>query len=441
MHQNSGSAEARISALLADVHRQVGRGRPAEAIAIQREAATEARKLAARFPDDLRLRQGLASVLYNLGSMLVSTGDVAAAVPELDDCLDLYESLSDAVADAGLLCADVRARRGLARAVLGQAASAIVDADAAVVAYLRATAGDPDHLLGGEVARVLSENAVVLARHGDPDLAVASADAALGYYASAAQRSPSGGLPAPDGGYVRSAAAVSAMFHLAAGRLAEGFYAAVVITSNLAPEEVTESLDAELSQIGSLLKRSEEISQPVPVPVDFGRMLAGALLPVLRDKGVLWLPGGEPGPAQPGDGSAGWPGWAIQPSLAAALGRHATRPRDADLVTDLTAGQPPELVWTPSMRWPGRELDRGVRLAELAIDVLPRAYADGLRLALDAHALLTAGRRPRDEIAATAPGNYIPAWLLLLTETAIACRVAGDYSLAEDLAGLHAAIS
>jgi tetratricopeptide (TPR) repeat protein len=439
MDRSSESAEARISALLADVHRQIGHGRAAEAMTIQREAAAEARTLAARFPEDLRLRQGLASILYNLAAILVSTGDLAGAVPELDDCLDLYESLSGAIADAGLLSADVRARRGLARAGLGQAASAVADIGAALTAYLWTTGGDPDHPLGRDVARILSANAVVLARQGDPDLAVASADAALGYYAAAAERSPGGWLPAQDGEYLRPAAAVSAMFHLAAGQLSEGFYAAVII-ANLAPEEVTESLEAELSEVGSLLKRSEEASHPIPYPVEFGRMLAGALLPVLRDQGVPWLPGGQPGPAQPGKGEAGWPGWTIQPTLAAALSRHATRPRDADLVTDLTAGQPPELIWTPSMRWPGRELDRGLRLAELAIEVLPRAYADGLRLALDAHALLAAGHRRQDEVAANAPSGYISAWRLLLTETAIACRAAGDYALAEDLAGLHAAI-
>jgi tetratricopeptide (TPR) repeat protein len=438
MYRNSGAAEAQIGALLADVQRQAGRGRGPEAVTIQREAAGEARKLAARFPDDLRLRQGLASVLYNLASMLVSAGDYAAALPELDDCLYLYESLTGAVADAGLLCADARARRGLAEAALGRAASAIVDADRAVLAYLEATEGDLDHPLLRDLARAVSVNAVVLARHGDPDLAVASADAALMYYGHASERSPGGRLPAEDGGYLRSAASVSAMFHLADGRLAESFYPAVIIVSNLAPGEVTESLEYEMAQIERLLARSEEINRPIPVPVDFGRALAGALVPVLRDKGVLWLPGGEPGRGQ--SGGPGWPGWDMQPTLEEALGRHATGPRDAALITDLTAGQPRELVWTPSMRWPGRWLACGCRLAELAIETVPRAYADGLRLALDAHALLAAGHRRHNETAATAPGEYIPAWRRLLTETAAACRAAEEDALADDLAGLEAAI-
>ena len=106
MFQSPGSVEARIVALLADVQREVERGHQGEAVVAQRKAADQARKLAAMLPGDVRVRQGLASILYNLASMLVSTGDMAAAVPELDDCLNLYESLAGAVADAGLLCAD-----------------------------------------------------------------------------------------------------------------------------------------------------------------------------------------------------------------------------------------------------------------------------------------------------------------------------------------------
>jgi tetratricopeptide (TPR) repeat protein len=194
MYRNTRAAEARISVLLADAQRQLGHGLLAEGIATQRDAAGEARELAARFHDDLRLRQGLASILYNLASMLVSAGDDAAAVPELDQCLTLYESLDGAVAEAGLLCADVRARRGLALARLGRCASAIVDADAAVLTYLGATQGDLDAPLRRDLARVLSVNAAVLASHGDPDLAVAAGEGALMHYAHAAQLSPGGRL-------------------------------------------------------------------------------------------------------------------------------------------------------------------------------------------------------------------------------------------------------
>ncbi len=335
-------------------------------------------------------------------------------------------------------CAQMRARRGLAKAALGQAASAIVDADRAVLAYLEATGGDLDHPLVRDLARVVSVNAVVLARHGDPDLAVASADAALGYYGYATERYPGGRLPAEDGGYLRAAASVSAMFHLAGGQLADGFYSVLVIVRNLAPGEVTEPLEYEMAYMERLLVRSEETNRPVPYTVDFGRPLAGALLSVLRGTGVLWLPGGELGPGQ--DGGPGWPGWDMQTTIEGALGRHATGPRDAGLFTNLTGGQPRELVWTPSMRWPRRQLACGDRLAELAIETVPRAYADGLRLALDAHALLAARHQRPDENAAVVPDEYIAAWRRLLTETVATCRAAEDDALADNLALLEAAV-
>jgi tetratricopeptide (TPR) repeat protein len=438
MFQSPGSVEARIVALLADAQRQLGRGQHGEAVAKQREAAVQARKLAVVLPDDVRVRQGLASVLYNLASMLVSAGDMAAAVPELDDCLDVYGSLAGAVADTGLLCADVHARRGLARAALGRAASAIVDADAAVLAYLEATGGDLDHPLRRDLARVLSVNAAVLARQGDPGLAVASADAALMYYGSAAGQSPVGRLPAEDGGYLRTAAAVSALFNLASGRLTEGLYPALVIVSNLEPGEARERLESGIARVDRLLARSEEDNRPIVDPAGIGRKLAEFLILALRDTGVLWLPDGVPVPGQLLGTS--WPDGDLPPTLEEALGRHASGPRDADLATGLTAGQPRELVWTPSMRWPGHSLTRGLRLAELAIEALPLAYADGLRLALDAHALLAAGDPRPKETDTTAPGQYVPTWRRLLAETAAACRAAGDDALAEDLASLETAI-
>ena len=286
MFQSSESVEARIVALLADVQRQLERGHHGEAVAKQREAAGQARKLAAMLPGDVRVRQGLASVLYNLASMLVSAGDMTAAVPELDDCLDLYGSLADAVAGTGLLRADVRARRGLARAALGRAASAIADADAAVLAYLVATGGELDHPLRRDLARVLSVNAAVLARHGDPGLAVTSAGAALMYYGSADEESRAGRLPAEDGGYLRTAGAVSALFNLASGRLAEGLYAALVIVSSLEPGGAQKRLESGIERVDRLLARSEEDSRPVEDPAGIGRKLAEFLILAVRDAGV-----------------------------------------------------------------------------------------------------------------------------------------------------------
>lgn len=433
MDQSPGSVEARIVMLLAEARRLLESGRVAQALSRQRAAVDEARRLTVLLPKDMRLRQGLASVLYNYASILVSCGDPATAVPALDECLGLYLSLVGVVPNGELLCADVRARRGLALGTLGRAASAAADTDAAVVAYLTATEGDVDHPLGRDVARVLCMNAAVLARSGDPGLALVSADAALAYYLRAAELQPTGQLLAEDGGYLCSAASVSAMFHLAAGRLADGFYAAEVVASSVEPARFTESLSREMGMVQRLLARSAQVGHPVPNPLDLGRMLAAALLPVLRGTSVLWLPPGEPGPGQPGD--SGWPGWEIQPTLEEALARRAVGSADADLGEALAPGQPRELVFSASMRWPGQRLERGARLAQLAVKVLPDAYEDGLRLALDAHVLLTSGQR--SEVGAAGRDVHL-LHQRLLERAAAACRAAGDAALGEDLADLEA---
>ena len=85
------------------------------------------------------------------------------------------------------------------------------------------------------------------------------------------------------------------------------------------------------------------------------------------------------------------------------------------------------------MRWPASRLTCGLRLAELAIEALPLAYADGLRLALDAHALLAAGNQQCQKTDTMAAGQYVPTWRRLLAETAAACRASGDDALAGDL--------
>lgn len=419
--------------LLAEARRLLEDGRIAQALSRHHAAADEARRLTGLLPEDIRLRQGLASVLYNYASVLASCGDSATAVPALDECLELYLSLVGVVPNGELLCADVRARRGLALGILGRAASAAVDCDAAVLSYLIATEGDVDHPLGRDVARVLCLNAAVLARRGDPGLAVASADAALEYYVHAAELQPTRQLPAEDAGYLCSAASVSAMFHLADGRLADGFYAAEVVASTVEPARFTESLSREMGMVQRLLARSAQIGRPVPNPLDLGRMLAAALLPVLRETSVLWLPPGEPGPDQPGE--SGWSGWEIQPTLEEALARHATGPADADLADALAPGQPRELVFTASMRWPRQRLERGTRLAQLAIKVLPDVYEDGLRLVLDAHVLLTEGQRSE---AGTTGRDVHLLQQRLLEQAAAACRAAGDAALGEDLAGVEA---
>jgi hypothetical protein len=109
--------------------------------------------------------------------------------------------------------------------------------------------------------------------------------------------------------------------------------------------------------------------------LDLGRGLAEALIVVVRGRGLLWVPDAEP-PTPWDPPGTGWPGGDLPPTLAAALGRHATGTGDDALVAALSTGQPQELLWTPSMRWlPDLPLTGALRLTELATAVLPHAYA------------------------------------------------------------------
>jgi hypothetical protein len=137
-----------------------------EAVRVQQRAAELARDLVGRFPVNERLRQGLASVLYTLGAQLCETGDPQGAVTVLDECHDLYAGLRG-VPEVDLLVADVRLRRGIAQALCGRGASALVDGDAAVMAYATTVGTVIEDPRWRDAARTLSGHAAILFRFGD----------------------------------------------------------------------------------------------------------------------------------------------------------------------------------------------------------------------------------------------------------------------------------
>ena len=156
---------------------------------------------------DLRRRSGsgpeLGEVLYDLAGTLLRDGradDAVAALDEAEDAYGLVPSLrcADRVAD-------VQVRRAVGYGLAGAGASAVVDAQSAVL-----------HHRGGkqrDLARALAVNADVLAAYGDPDLAVASADLAVRLFLAA--RGPAGGRDREE---LRRALAVAVAVHAAHGR-------------------------------------------------------------------------------------------------------------------------------------------------------------------------------------------------------------------------------
>ncbi|MBZ3906701.1 hypothetical protein [Streptomyces griseiscabiei] len=224
----------RVGELFAEAQLLMLQGRPAEGVAPQQEARRLMYGLIERNPGDRAAKEMLGNVLYGLGSTLTSADEPGRAIDALTECAAVYGELAvpagpggDAVSGGPdpsamvPLLADVHARKAHALSALGHGASAVVESDEAVMAYLGlgAEATDSPHRL--DLARVLSLNASVLHSFGDRDLAACSADWAVRYYLARAEAINTGPLVESlmHGGYLRTAAGVAARVHTEQGRL------------------------------------------------------------------------------------------------------------------------------------------------------------------------------------------------------------------------------
>ncbi|MFF4019562.1 hypothetical protein [Streptomyces sp. NPDC001843] len=170
-------------------------GRSEDALAAHRRAEDVLRDRLARDPADTAAHEKLAALLYSVGASLVSVGQPEVAAAVLDDSEAHYRRSTAAGRD--LLVADVQARRARAQADAGRPVSALTDIDLALEGYARQgvhLAGPPHSL---DLARVLSQAAVVHRTHGDVDQALACAAQALARFREAegaANADPAGHL-------------------------------------------------------------------------------------------------------------------------------------------------------------------------------------------------------------------------------------------------------
>jgi tetratricopeptide (TPR) repeat protein len=201
---------ARKSAI---VHRDAQR-----AVELQGEAAALTRELTAKYPGDMRHAQSLGAILYSLGAYLTTAQQPEEAVKVLNECEQVYLNLQETSSRIDVLLADVAARRGVAHAVLGKGASAVVDLQSAVQSYHARGSSEPTDPHYFDFARVLAINADVLRAFGDPDLAVASADWAIVLYVNESARANRSVDAALHPLYLRRAVDVAVMIHKANGR-------------------------------------------------------------------------------------------------------------------------------------------------------------------------------------------------------------------------------
>jgi hypothetical protein len=178
-------------------------------------AAELVRGLRDDHPDDPRQVQMLGGMLYNHAALLNDAGRHGDAVLALDESEEVYSGLKGEALPVPAWIADVRARRAFTQAIRGAGASALADAQSAVLGH-RALDGVDDL----DRARVLALGSDVLGAFGDPDLAVAAADHAVQIYLGhPAPGAPSAGLPVGLAGrhvaYLARAARVASLIRAA----------------------------------------------------------------------------------------------------------------------------------------------------------------------------------------------------------------------------------
>ena len=309
-----------------------------------------------------------------------------------------------------LRLAEVLAWRGRAQSVRGRGASALVDTDAAVMTYLAVTDGTFDHPLAGGLAGVAAVHATVLARHGDPAMAVTAADFALAYYAGVDEDGQSGNA------YLRDAALVSAMGHLSVGSIARGLDQAVIAAATVPRNLRHPALWERLRLLAELVDEGRVAAPSIVL----GRDTADLLYRQLSDTGMPWCPD----PARLG---------VRAPTLADAIIRAGG---DAALVAAVTMNQPDGLLVAPSLRWlPSLPVGPVLRIAELAVGALAASPVLGMRLTLDVHAMFAAAHRRRADAEPIPFAAYGGPWLRLLEKASAVCARAGEAALAADLEG------
>src|SRR6202046_3228650 len=163
------------------------RGRLDPALVFYNEALDIAERLARADPAEGRALWRGGSILSRLGSLHIDAERWNVAVTVLEDAEKTWRELARRGA-AGVepLIADVKARRARARMLGGRGASAVLEGDEAVLYHRGLPASQQTTARSLDLARILTSNAVILDRFGDPDLAVASADRAIRLFPSLA---------------------------------------------------------------------------------------------------------------------------------------------------------------------------------------------------------------------------------------------------------------
>jgi tetratricopeptide (TPR) repeat protein len=404
-------------------------GRAEEAGPYQQRVIELARERARDHPDHYEAQHLLSATQYELAGSLNASGRYEEALAALHQAQLGYTELGDAgVLDPACFLADIRARRAMTHAHRGYGASAVLEMDGAVIAYGQLVGGEGGLLLQPDFARVLAMNALILRRYGDPDLAVASADAAIQLFLQLSDQINDNPQALSYARYLCSATEVSADVHAAQGRLdlaleadEVGLATADTLADSESPTDLR-TLVAALTRKGHHLCIIDRVSE--------GEACLQTALATDEDTAQQVTKELSRG---------------IPPTLTAALaaaGRTLGPFEQQYRLAALTEPAPGMTLATVSGRCdPESAAVRAVELAELVRPMLAEDGQAALTLGLEAHYLFAISaehesQRMRHEIS-----SYAQPWAQVLLDISSAYQVAGRTELALDLSGWSAQVA
>lgn len=297
----------------------------------------------------------------------------------------------------------------MAQHLHGHGISAVLELDAAVVAYRQRLVHKQDdpHRLG--LARVLALNAHVLRTWGDPDLAVASADAAMRLYSPAEQTAEYRAQAIAHMEYWRMAAEVFAEIRAAHGDLQRAIVAdatASAIAQSALNYHHTDNhrwMRASALARQGLHMRALGESRVGEVLIARGRAFDAE---AVRQAIAQWeLTQSDADPTRV----------TVAASLAVAAQELGSSRVPDILITTLTRPAVHVALLSPSDRChPSQAADYALQLAEISLALWNLRRAEALRLGLEAHYLFAIASRMRTTAMRHLMRNYGPLWARVL---------------------------
>lgn len=405
-------------------------GQTYEAVQWYDAALAIARDLAMKHRSNDQYSWMIASLQYSQAGALMALNCHTEAIEALDESERRYrETDARDISHFELRIADIQTRRGLAQHARGHGISAVLELDAAVIAYHQLFTGKQDDPCILDLARILTMNATVLRAWGDPDLAVASADAALRLYTLAEQSDRYQAQAIIHMGRWHMAAEIAAELHAAHGRLQIAI-AADAMASAIAQSMLNHAHSAEHRQ---MLARAL-VRQGLHMQALDGSRAGEALIArgqaldakAARQAMAQWrLAQAGHDPIQV----------TVVTSLAVAAQELGTDRVPETLAAAVTRPGVDVALLSPSDRCnPDQAADYALRLAEISLTLWNIRRAEALRLGVEAHYLFAVASRMRTLAMRYRMCDYGPPWARILLACAQEYETRRQMSAALDLA-------